>query len=473
MPFAGRVMRVALGRLAKHACAGLCVCVAVAIPSSAWAQAAGGVDQEPTQRSGGLRGVLAMSISIPDLLRGVKSIAREWGGQDAVYEPGQLLVMWPSSAAATPGLVELAQRYQLQPVERVSLPLIGGEIAVFQFATQDEAERQRLQLRRDYPSWTIDLNARAELLQMPVPTDATASAVSAADARLYALRMLGLRPHRSAASARSVRIGVIDSGIDARLLVPDREPSAWNGSLFFEHSTLAVSDVPAATTHGTAVAQLLAGRDLLTVDFAGSAPAGSFWWAAALRQTGRRQSTHTVLLSKAFEWLLARHVQLINLSAGGAGDDILKSVVEKVVARDVTLVAAAGNRPDATPVYPAAYAGVWAVGAVDAAGRRYTQGSLGDFVGFAAPGVEVWVPDAEGWRAANELDAVSGRYLSGTSFAAALATGGLAGAPSSFWDQPNASRFTHACRSAKRALSDQGCGLLQALDHSRNSLEKD
>ena len=56
-----------------------------------------------------------------------------------------------------------------------------------------------------------------------------------------------------------------------------------------------------------------------------------------------------------------------------------------------------------------------AVTATDAADRPYSAANRGAYITLAAPGVDLWVPD----------DA-SGHYVSGTSFAAAVATAGSA-----------------------------------------------
>ncbi|PCK05859.1 MAG: hypothetical protein COA42_17795, partial [Alteromonadaceae bacterium] len=77
----------------------------------------------------------------------------------------------------------------------------------------------------------------------------------------------------------------------------------------------------------------------------------------------------------------------------------------------------AGNSgPDAPPVYPAAQQGVTAVTAVDAALRLYDQANHGDYIEFAAPGVDVWAADAQ----------EAGQYHTGTSFAAPFVAAALA-----------------------------------------------
>ncbi len=78
-------------------------------------------------------------------------------------------------------------------------------------------------------------------------------------------------------------------------------------------------------------------------------------------------------------------------------------------------VAAAGNGgPKEKSPYPAAYPGVIAVAAVDAEARPWAGGTRGEYILFAAPGVDVWLPVGQG------------RYFTGTSYAAAFVTAWVA-----------------------------------------------
>lgn len=453
-------------------------CLIMSLPAGALAQQGinphGGPSGTPMQNGGAPSGGIGISISVGDLLRGISSLIGDAtrSQQDAEqHESGQLLVLWPNASEAAEGLAQLAQREQLLPSSRYAFDTLGGELALFQFNTHAEAARWRTQLRASYPDWTIDFNARAENLQAPRlhedGADILPPVVLSSQARLYALRMLGLMPRVKAAAgppAASVRLGVIDTALPSVLLSPALRDQIWNGSSFAQHSVLGREDTPAPTVHGAAVAQLLAGRERTGIDFAGAAPAGPILWVAAMRQKDQKASTNTWLLAQGFNWLAGQQAQLINLSAGGAGDDILKAVVAQIIQRNITIVAAAGNRPDSKPIFPAAYPGVWAVGAVDAAAQRYAQGSRGDYISLAAPGVDVWVPDSEALvAAAGSAAPVPGRYLSGSSFAAALATGVLAWQPASFWAMAgSARRLQQVCLSARAVEPAQGCGLLQA-----------
>ena len=65
--------------------------------------------------------------------------------------------------------------------------------------------------------------------------------------------------------------------------------------------------------------------------------------------------------------------------------------------KGLILVAAAGNDgPKAAPLYPAAYAEVIAVSAVDEQARIYDKAASGPYVALAAPGVDVLVAAPRG-----------------------------------------------------------------------------
>ena len=415
----------------------------------------GGPDQPRRDDAPGPRLRFNPSIRI-DLTKLLSRAADE-----PTHEPGQVLVLWPDEASGRVGLAWIAEREQLQPAELHALPSLGGALAMFQLPDAAQALALRERLRSAQPSWVVDLNARATPQQRDGPASAGPMPPAAGLPRLYALAMLGLKSGASPAPGRAdaLQVGVIDSRLDPLLLQPT-SARWWSGPAPLHHSVLAATDQAAPPGHGHQVAMLLTGASLAN-GFAGAAPAVQLRWAAAMRRVGDSTSTNSLLLAQAFDWLLGQRVQLINLSAGGAGDDILRTVVGQVLARDVVLLAAAGNKPDASAVYPAAYAGVWAVTAVDARGLAYDRASRAAHVSFAAPGVEVWVPDPIG--ASSSPDMPIGSYVSGTSFATALASGALARLGADFWRLPVAARKAAVCSAARPSTQSQavlGCGLL-------------
>lgn len=114
-------------------------------------------------------------------------------------------------------------------------------------------------------------------------------------------------------------------------------------------------------------------------------------------------------------WAVDHGASVINVSiAGPGGSEALRDAIDYAVARDVVVIASAGNRGDTAPQYPAAYDGVVAVAA--STGEHLADwSSRGDWVDVAAPGCSP-LPMIAGTDA----------WACGTSFAAPLAAG-LAG----------------------------------------------
>jgi len=108
---------------------------------------------------------------------------------------------------------------------------------------------------------------------------------------------------------------------------------------------------------------------------------------------------------------------VINVSLVGPRNATLAAVVQKVLARGVLIVAAVGNDgPAAPPLYPASFAGVIGVTAVDAHRHVLPEAARGPQVRFAARGADM--------AAARSPRTFA--LVRGTSFAAPLVAGLLA-----------------------------------------------
>lgn len=200
-----------------------------------------------------------------------------------------------------------------------------------------------------------------------------------------------------------VSIGVIDTAIDTS--APALASVSVTNKTFF--------DGPSANaSHGTDVTTILADPDRLREVkifganvFAQSEPADLVAGADSL--------------IRALDWLASEDVRLVNLALAGPYNRLLDLAVERATARGLILVAAVGNEgPNADPLYPAGFANVIAVTAVDADGRIYRNAVRGGHVDVAAPGVDVMVPTAG-----------SQRFVTGTSIATPLVTARLAADP--------------------------------------------
>jgi hypothetical protein len=165
----------------------------------------------------------------------------------------------------------------------------------------------------------------------------------------------------------------------------------------------------AGTAHGAAIAALLAGPGRLT--------APRIFHAGVVGPDARGAEAASVdALVRAFDWMQANEVRLVNVSLAGPYNRILDRSIQAAARRGMVIVAAAGNTgPDGPPRYPAAFDQTISVTAVDAALVPFARATAASRIDIAAPGVDVFVT----------VDG-AGSYLSGTSIAAPFVTAVIA-----------------------------------------------
>ncbi len=210
--------------------------------------------------------------------------------------------------------------------------------------------------------------------------------------------------------------------------------------------------------HGTAVAALLVGAPASRVP--GLVPAARLVAVDPFAAEASGDATDAFELALALDRLVARGVDVVNLSLAGPANRLVEQAVRAAERRGVVLVAAAGNAgPAAPPAFPGAYREVVAVTAVDRELRPYRRAQRGAHVELAAPGVDV--PTAASIRGV--------RPKTGTSFAAPFVTAAAAALGAS---QPAAGpdAIRASLRERAQDLGDAGVddifghGLLQADD---------
>jgi hypothetical protein len=164
-------------------------------------------------------------------------------------------------------------------------------------------------------------------------------------------------------------------------------PVAVEGSRVKDFLLPGISVVgPAAAqglTHGTAMAEtILHGLTGPVSDLAGTPVR-----ILPVDVYGPNPSTTTFDVARGIYAAAQANPAIINLSLGTEADTpFLRQVIEEVRQRGVLVIAAAGNEPVTTPVYPAAYPQVLAVTAGDAQGRIAGYANRGDFVDVVGPG---------------------------------------------------------------------------------------
>ncbi|MBU6302263.1 MAG: S8 family serine peptidase [Verrucomicrobia bacterium] len=200
---------------------------------------------------------------------------------------------------------------------------------------------------------------------------------------------------------KGVTVAVVDSGIGSH-------PSL--AGVEIRHIDL-LRDGAEINGHGTAMASLIAGRD---AGVGGVAPAATL---LDIRVADADGMSNTALLASGMVKAVDLGARIINISLGTDGySAMLVEAVRYAQARNVVIVAAAGNEQQTVLALPAALPGVLSVGAVDAGGKQAWFSNSGEGLTLVAPGVGI----VSGYT--------GGRLVigSGTSQATALASGAVA-----------------------------------------------
>lgn len=277
--------------------------------------------------------------------------------------------------------LEMIEDYPLRSLESV-LIITKGDQSVLQM------------LRLEFPKMQIDWN-----------DDLSASG----SPRLYAKDAIKW-PDKGACldKASQIPIGLIDGQIN-------QTHPAFAGQHIFEKSFL--DKETADQNHATAIASILLGN-APDQGFDGLLKGAKLYNAVALRHAPNDEQLASIAATlRGLDWLLGKDIRLINVSLAGTKNSVLIAAFEKSVSRGALIFAAAGNNgAGAPPAYPAAIDGVFAVTAIDVAGRPYKQANTGEYIDFSAPGVDIWVATPDG----------NGAYKSGTSYAAPYVMGAAA-----------------------------------------------
>ncbi|WP_237110776.1 S8 family serine peptidase [Nonomuraea sp. MG754425] len=144
--------------------------------------------------------------------------------------------------------------------------------------------------------------------------------------------------------------------------------------------------------HGTAVSGIIGARFLSGVPFHGVAPDAVIMM---FKQSNKSEGDISHLIG-AINDAVAAKADVINVSVRAADTPALKAAVQRALAQDIVVVAAAGNieGPDDedVPAYPAAYEGVLAVGAATPDGRRADSSNASTPVSVLGPGTDITAP---------------------------------------------------------------------------------
>jgi subtilisin family serine protease len=212
---------------------------------------------------------------------------------------------------------------------------------------------------------------------------------------------------------RDVKVGVIDTGVDTGhpdLVDADIDEQRFNHGRWGDqdgHGTHVIGTIAAVANNNVGITGVCRSRRLISMKA-----------LDPFSQTG---------YFRALRHAVDEHVQVLNLGLAGPATPTEQKLIKKAIRQGTIVVAAMGNQGSCSRCYPAAYRGVFAVGASTQADQHWRHSNRGAHIDLVAPGVSILstVPhqrkgrrarhkgyDAEGWD--------------GTSMAAAFVTGAVA-----------------------------------------------
>lgn len=209
----------------------------------------------------------------------------------------------------------------------------------------------------------------------------------------YGITMVHAPDVWSVTRGDGINVAVVDTGIDYHH--PELAAIYQGG---FNAATKS-NDPMDDDGHGTHVSGTIAAADN-NFGVVGVAPNVKLWGVKVLNPdpTSGQSSGSNADIAAGLNWVLGKKTELggnwiINMSLGGpASSAVLLDACNKLAAAGVLVFAAAGNGDNPTPdpvAYPAAFASVTAVGALDANSVIASFSNQGPQVAVSAPGVAV------------------------------------------------------------------------------------
>ncbi|MFF8407809.1 type VII secretion-associated serine protease mycosin [Streptomyces omiyaensis] len=247
------------------------------------------------------------------------------------------------------------------------------------------------------------------------------------EGRPWSLQRVQLDELWAQSTGKGVRVAVIDTGVDVRNpqlakavdarsginLIPKGAKDA-NGNKLKRGKENGTTDT---VGHGTKVAGIIAARPAKGTGFVGLAPDATI---IPIQQNDADGNGTATTLAAAIRHAVDKKADVINISQDTANavkpTPLLEQAVAAALEAGVVVVASAGNDGlggNVKPTYPASYEGVLAVAASDRNNERAQFSQSGDFVGVAAPGVDMVSTVPGGGHCADNGTSFSAPYVAG------------------------------------------------------------
>ncbi|NGO71630.1 type VII secretion-associated serine protease mycosin [Streptomyces boncukensis] len=225
-----------------------------------------------------------------------------------------------------------------------------------------------------------------------------------------------------------VRVAVIDTGVDiknrqltdavdakrGKNVIPKRAKKDKFGRKVPRGKANGTSD---RVGHGTKVAGIIAARPAPDTGFVGLAPRAT---VIPIQQNDENGSGNARTLAQSIDYAVAAGADVINISQDTAQAlkpaNSLQAAIVRALSANVVVVASAGNDGlggNVKQTYPASYPGVLAVASSDRNNERAPFSQSGEFVGVAAPGVDIVSTVPGGGHCVDNGTSFSAPYVAG------------------------------------------------------------
>ncbi|MFJ2111019.1 MULTISPECIES: type VII secretion-associated serine protease mycosin [unclassified Streptomyces] len=273
----------------------------------------------------------------------------------------------------------------------------------------------------------------ATFVALPVPlaaADSTGQCTYPGDmyeGRPWSLQRVLLDELWTQSTGKGVRVAVIDTGVDVKNRQLSRAVDTGSGinllpkGLKDENGNKIERGKENGTTdtvgHGTKVAGIIAARPQKGTGFVGLAPGATI---IPVQQNDAEGHGTVESLVAAIDYAVREKADVINISQD-TEDAVeprpeLRQAVDRALDADVVIIASAGNDGlgrNVKKTYPASYPGVLAVAATDRNNERALFSQSGEFVGIAAPGVDMVSTVPLGGHCADNGTSFSAPYVTG------------------------------------------------------------
>ncbi|MFD4261531.1 type VII secretion-associated serine protease mycosin [Streptomyces sp. NPDC058534] len=221
------------------------------------------------------------------------------------------------------------------------------------------------------------------------------------EGRPWALQRVNLDELWTQSKGKGVQVAVIDTGVDVKNPQLTESVDASKGKNYLPPKNDKGEKIERGNAngttdsvgHGTRVAGIIAARPAEDTGFVGLAPEATI---IPIKQNDAEGNGTADTLATSIRHAVDVGADVINISQDTANAvkpaSNLESAVDYALDKEVVVVASAGNDglggKDKT-TYPASYDGVLAVASSDRNNERASFSQAGEFVGVAAPGVDM------------------------------------------------------------------------------------